>query len=1844
MRSIRSCLLALLVPLAARAIDATTTFNEVMYHPPAAADAEWIELHNQMAVNMDLSGWRITGGVNYTFPNGTTIAAGGYVVIASNPSALEGTASITGVLGPWTGSLDNGSETIELENRAGREMDLFHYEDSGKFPVGPDAGGVTLAKRQPGLASDDPENWTSSPQVRGTPGEANFPGGQTLGPATTLSPFGAAWNFNQTGANLGGTWAQTTYTAGADGWQSGPGVFAFENDPVAVPVGTVLADPGTTVITHYFQRAFSFTGDPANTALHLSTLLDDGAVVFLNGFEVARINLPAGAIDATTGATTAIDNATVSGPLTLPTDRLVPGNNILSVELHQFKETSTGALQLVEQGGTMDPPNNLARAPGATPFAKDVLQGFPAHRIPHINDGVYGNNNSWIGNSQNSYCAVSFGAELKTVRGIAWGRDNTGTFSDRTLGNYTVQYTTTPNPSAATPESAWVTVGSINYTGPSGTLFSLPSRRHRFNFAPVDATGVRLICPGSGVGSGACVDELELYANSLAAGPPDVVFGAQLVSREIILSNGADVAINEIGGASDAVRRIELRNNSAAEVNVGGLVLAASNFPDGYTLPSQTLAPGALLVLDETQLGFRPQLNDRVFLYNAARTVLVDAVLVRAAVRARSGAEFLAPVAASFGAENAFAFQTGVVINEVMYHFPPNPSSGATPVTGNPEEWIELHNRTAAAIDVSGWSLDNAVEFTFPPGTNIPAGGYLVVAKDASALAAKWPAVAGIITGNFNGSFSNSGERISLKDASGNPADQIRYFTGGVWPSLPDGDGASLELRDPRADNANGTAWAASDESGDAAWQTVTYRMVSGQRFGQEQLWKEFRIGMLAAGECLVDDVSVVRDPDGARQQLIQGGDFETLATKWRMLGNHGASAIETDPTDAANHVLHVRASGQFGYNHNHIESTFVGNTPLVDGQTYEVSFRARYLSGSNQLNTRAYFSRLARTTELALPTHIGTPGAPNSRFATNVGPTMSGLAHAPVLPTASEPVTVRVVATDPDNVARATLFYAVNGSTTFTSLAMANEGSGRYSASIPAQVAGRVVQFYVEAADALGATSQMPAAGPASRALYIVNDGRGSAVSAHEIRVIMLPADNSRLLATLNRLSDGRIPGTAIYRRSEVFYDAGIRLQGTAAGRIRDGETNVGYDIAFPADQLFRGVHDSVNIDRSGRGPVAGGQDEIYVKHMFNRAGVPATSDDLCYFIAPTAVHTSTAILALGGYEQLWVDAQFNGDGTVFNMDGTYEPSTTSVANDPESLKNPVPLATQLQTDFTNLGDDKEQYRAPFEPRAGRRRDDFRGLIAFCKTMALPAAQLAAEIPAHMDIDEWMRCAALYSLCGIGDTYMTGGFAHNLRIHVPSDGRNVRALPWDMDFVFNAAATSPAILAGYNLRRVIEIPANKRLYYGHLHDLCQQTFTSTYMRPWMEHYGAVVGQSMAAQAGYIDARRNSVLAQLPAQTAFAITTNGGAPFTVNTATATLEGTGWINIREFRRADTGAVLPATWLTMTTWRLIVGLNFGENPIVLQAYDFQGQLIGTDEITITSTLDVPRPRDFLRVTELNYHPGAPTGAELNASADKDDFEFIELQNFAPAALDISGCKFTTGIDFTFPANTTLAIGESILVVRNSPAFQARYGGALRVAGAYGPNDSLSNNGETITLLDATGAAIQTFTYSDQPPWPTSADGLGSSLVAIAPHLNLDRNLASSWRASSAIGGNPGTSDATTFTGNPTADNDNDGLSAFLEYALGTSESSPVSGDDAWSIAAAGTDLLFTFSRRLTADDVLYGFERSTDLLSWTPIATQLVSSTQEGAVVRETHRVPGVGDARPHFFVRLRAKTR
>lgn len=143
-----------------------------------------------------------------------------------------------------------------------------------------------------------------------------------------------------------------------------------------------------------------------------------------------------------------------------------------------------------------------------------------------------------------------------------------------------------------------------------------------------------------------------------------------------------------------------------------------------------------------------------------------------------------------------------------------------------------------------------------------------------------------------------------------------------------------------------------------------------------------------------------------------------------------------------------------------------------------------------------------------------------------------------------------------------------------------------------------------------------------------------------------------------------------------------------------------------------------------------------------------------------------------------------------------------------------------------------------------------------------------------------------------------------------------------------------------------------------------------------------------------------------------------------------------------------------------------------------------------------------------------------------------------------------------------------------------------------------------------------------------------------MLIGPQFHLPPDDPSSWRASASIGGNPGTTDATPFTGSTLADADSDGLKAFVEYGLGTSDS--ISGQ---SPIVAGVDddhLTLTFPRSAKADDVALTVEYSSNLADWETSAA-FIEPVTLGPPTAVWRAVPVLSGSGKHFL-RLRATTR
>lgn len=166
----------------------------------------------------------------------------------------------------------------------------------------------------------------------------------------TLVSAGAVWKYLDDGSDQGTAWQARNFNDNS--WSAGPAQLGYGDGDEATVVnrGTVLSH-----ITTYFRHSFQW-GSTETIGVNLRLLRDDGAIVYLNGNEIARSNMPTGAVDHQTLAASTIsgssENVWHSYPIAaLPLDS---GENVLAVEIHQRSNTSSDIsfdLEMVKQIG-----------------------------------------------------------------------------------------------------------------------------------------------------------------------------------------------------------------------------------------------------------------------------------------------------------------------------------------------------------------------------------------------------------------------------------------------------------------------------------------------------------------------------------------------------------------------------------------------------------------------------------------------------------------------------------------------------------------------------------------------------------------------------------------------------------------------------------------------------------------------------------------------------------------------------------------------------------------------------------------------------------------------------------------------------------------------------------------------------------------------------------------------------------------------------------------------------------------------------------------------------------------------------------------------------------------------------------------------------------------------------------------------------------------------------------------------------------------------------------------------------------------------------------------------------
>jgi hypothetical protein len=151
-----------------------------------------------------------------------------------------------------------------------------------------------------------------------------------------------------------------------------------------------------------------------------------------------------------------------------------------------------------------------------------------------------------------------------------------------------------------------------------------------------------------------------------------------------------------------------------------------------------------------------------------------------------------------------------IVINEIHY----NPS-GEHQGDDEDFEFVELFNNGSATVDLSNFKFSDGITFAFPSGSSIAAKEYIVVAKNDLTYKNQGYQVFQITDGRL----SNSGENLVLADAQNNIVDYISFSDETPWPTAPDANGPSLELKDPSLDNTLADNWSASTQLGGSPGQ-----------------------------------------------------------------------------------------------------------------------------------------------------------------------------------------------------------------------------------------------------------------------------------------------------------------------------------------------------------------------------------------------------------------------------------------------------------------------------------------------------------------------------------------------------------------------------------------------------------------------------------------------------------------------------------------------------------------------------------------------------------------------------------------------------------------------------------------------------------------------------------------------------------------------------------------------------------------------------------------------------------------------------------------------------------------
>ncbi len=601
-----------------------------------------------------------------------------------------------------------------------------------------------------------------------------------------------------------------------------------------------------------------------------------------------------------------------------------------------------------------------------------------------------------------------------------------------------------------------------------------------------------------------------------------------------------------------------------------------------------------------------------------------------------------------------------------------------------------------------------------------------------------------------------------------------------------------------------------------------------------------------------------------------------------------------------------------------------------------------------------------------------GTPGLVNSVRATNTAPHLLDLAHAPLVPTSTDPVTltVRVLAPAATGLTVRVWHRVDNTGATFASTTMTDDGlggdatggDGLYTATLPARANNAVVEYYVEARDAQDRVRTWPApvqptGTQLANALYQVDDNVYGG-SQPIYRLVLTEAERAELQAipgsSPDRESNAQMNSTLITQEAsgaQLRYNCGVRNRGNGSRSANPPN----YRVNVANDRPWNGQR-AMNLNTQFT------HAQVFGSALFQKSGLAMANSRAVQVRVNGVNRASSGSPQFGSYAH---NEELNGDFAAahFPLDSGGDIYRGVRLDNGSAHADLDWLGTTNKNSYTNVYSKANNLSA----------DNWTNLIEVLRVLGTATdAEFADEAPRVLDVRQAMLYFAVNTLCDNNETSLANGNGDDYAMYIGRADPRLKLLGYDVDSIVGFQGSSPtaqifrminAAFCGGNtpctppnsvaINRLMTNAAFAPLYFATLKQLLDTTFSQPQFDPLVDRTlgDFVTPGTISAMKSFMTARRNHVRSLLP-QT-LRITTNvftftGGY---VQSGGPTLNLSGSANIIDTRSVRVNGAL-ANWAHLTgAWSLSgITLQPGINRVLVQALNGAAQEIARQTLDV------------------------------------------------------------------------------------------------------------------------------------------------------------------------------------------------------------------------------------------------------------------------------------------------------